>query len=160
MRPEHPGPHVSGRTAAAGQQGVWSKHGAPEAALHASGLPCPCRAGSSEGTSGLDLPAQQRPGSFQGCFGLACHRKTGCTSASPGRSLQHSASRALPPGAQRKPTALSPESCPGRGPAPVMGMWIGRPWDAVPGRRVHQDAPRPPSADCPSRGLHLCAYAA
>lgn len=73
--------------------------------------------------------------------GLACYSKTGRTGASPGRSLQHSASRALPPGAQRKPTALSPESCPGGGPAPIVGPWIGRLWDAVPGRQIHRMHP-------------------
>lgn len=68
MAPEHPGPHASGGRAAAGQPGVWSKHSAPKAALHASRPPCPRRAGSSKGTRGLDLPAQQRPSSFQGCL--------------------------------------------------------------------------------------------
>lgn len=60
-------------------------------------------------------------------FGLSCYCKTGRVSASTGKSLQHSLSGAIPLGVQRKPTALSPESRPGEGPAAVVdvGTWIG-----------------------------------
>lgn len=63
---------ILGLTPVAGEQLQGSResgaNSAPKAALHASRPPCPRRAGSSEGTRGLDLPAQQRPSSFQGCL--------------------------------------------------------------------------------------------